>query len=1015
MTSTRNKSKSIIILIVIMLVLTGFRLLWAEYHIPSEKPAVEKGVLDLREYNVKSESPVSFEGGWVFFPGTLAQNPQELPFDAGTHSDNTAKESSEDSSTKFGTYHLKILIDKTIDSEQSFSLSIPSTDTASSLFVNGDLKGYSGHAAKETDQHLGKGNPYTVTFTSEKQKIDIMLQVSNFDTPGGAAVSSPITFGAAEQVTQDRNFEHTLLISLVVILLLHSIYSLLIYLFVSRTKIMLFFAVGFVFPAVDELLTYNSSFMEWLHFNFEWSFKFKEFIYLGAAFFLVQIMRNLLKNAQKYKRFRWFTMLYGFCTLLIFILPLDYLTRVNSLFFILYFVSFIGVVPLALKDYFQYKDESIFIAIVVVSTTSGILWGFIKEVTGINIPFYPFDYLCAFFSFAIFWFKRFYRQNQQVVELVEELEQADKKKDEFLANTSHELRNPLHGVINIAQTILEDNQEPLTNRSKEKLELLVNVGRRMTHTLNDLMDVTRLQEQRIRLYKKNIDLHPVAVGVIDMIRFMTAEKDLRLSINIPETFPMVEADEDRVVQILFNLLHNAVKFTEKGTVIIEAEHHYGKAAISITDTGVGMSEDLQDRIFKAYEQVDANAAENGIGLGLTVCKQLVELHGGDITVSSVVGEGSVVTFTLPLAEDAPNEREDSQEVAVTKEEKIESFHPSLPLIKANVGDQTENKGKILAVEDDPVNLNILEMILAAEYEVTAAKSGQEALEMIDTQDWDLVVTDVIMPRMSGYELTKRIRKQFKISELPILLLTARNQQEDIYTGFDAGANDYIAKPVDAKELKVRVEALVKLKQSIREQLRVEAAWLQAQIQPHFLFNTLNTIVSLSEVDTDRMVTLISEFGNYLQRSFHIHNTESLVSLDVEFKLINSYLYIEKERFGERLQVKWDIEDGLNITVPPLSIQTLIENAVRHGILQRVGGGTVCIKAVEHQNDYEIAVIDDGAGMDNQAAQQMLNIHSNRQSVGIPNTNKRLKELYGKGLDIESMPGKGTTVTFKIPK
>src|SRR5699024_3869871 len=132
-------------------------------------------------------------------------------------------------------------------------------------------------------------------------------------------------------------------------------------------------------------------------------------------------------------------------------------------------------------------------------------------------------------------------------------------------------------------------------------------------------------------------------------------------------------------------------------------------------------------------------------------------------------------------------------------------------------------------------------LLHANYHVFTVTSSERALEYIDTGEWDLVITDVMMPNMSGYELTETLRKQFSISELPILLLTARNQTEDIYTGFLAGANDYVAKPVDRVELQSRVAALTCLKQSVKEQLRIEAAWLQAQIQPHFLFNTINTI------------------------------------------------------------------------------------------------------------------------------------------------------------------------------
>ena len=156
----------------------------------------------------------------------------------------------------------------------------------------------------------------------------------------------------------------------------------------------------------------------------------------------------------------------------------------------------------------------------------------------------------------------------------------------------------------------------------------------------------------------------------------------------------------------------------------------------------------------------------------------------------------------------------------------------------------------MAVDDDPVNLKVLTNILSEDrYEVEIVTSGKEALKQLEQKEWDLIISDVMMPTMSGYELTRSIREKFSISELPILLLTARSNTEDIYTGFLAGANDYVTKPVDAVELNVRVHALTDLQASINERLGMEAAWLQAQIRPHFLLNTLNAIVSLSEIDT----------------------------------------------------------------------------------------------------------------------------------------------------------------------
>lgn len=306
--------------------------------------------------------------------------------------------------------------------------------------------------------------------------------------------------------------------------------------------------------------------------------------------------------------------------------------------------------------------------------------------------------------------------------------------------------------------------------------------------------------------------------------------------------------------------------------------------------------------------------------------------------------------------------------------------------------------------------------MASDYNISTASSGLEALALIDTDKWDLVISDVMMPNMSGYELTKKIREQFTIYELPIILLTARHQSKDIYAGFLAGANDYVSKPMDKLELQARVKALTHLKQSIDKQLQMEAAWLQAQIQPHFLFNTLNTIASLAEVDSTRMADLLTEFGNYLQRSFSVEQTALEVPIHDELELVNSYLFIQKQRFGNRLHIKKHIDDQLNFNVPPLSIQTLVENAIKHGALKRIENGMVFIRIREHNTYYSIEIVDNGKGMnENQMAELFKKKRYQTSGIGIANTERRLKQLYGEGLSITSEPGEGTTITFQIPK
>ena len=328
----------------------------------------------------------------------------------------------------------------------------------------------------------------------------------------------------------------------------------------------------------------------------------------------------------------------------------------------------------------------------------------------------------------------------------------------------------------------------------------------------------------------------------------------------------------------------------------------------------------------------------------------------------------------------------------------------------------EGRATILAVDDDPVNLDVLVSILSTEpYDITTAGSGQEAMELLGTRQWDLLITDVMMPNMSGYELTQKVREQFSMSELPVLLLTARSQPPDIYTGFASGANDYVTKPVDAVELKYRIRALTMLNQSIQERLRMEAAYLQAQIQPHFLFNTLNSLMVLSDIDTEHMRKLGEAFSSYLRISFNYLNTGELVKLSYELELVEAYLFIEKTRFEDRLSVVLNVEPDLPLLLPPLSIQPLIENAVRHGLLSRNVGGTLCLSITRHEGYTRIEVKDNGKGIEPEKVAELLHATpGGKGGIGIVNTNRRLLQRYGQGLSIVSEPGEGTMVSFDIP-
>ncbi|MGC7930349.1 ATP-binding response regulator [Lysinibacillus sp. VIII_CA] len=496
---------------------------------------------------------------------------------------------------------------------------------------------------------------------------------------------------------------------------------------------------------------------------------------------------------------------------------------------------------------------------------------------------------------------------------------------------------------------------------------------------------------------------------------MIEGKPVQFVLKIPEDFQRVLADENRVIQIVFNLVHNAVKFTNEGSITISSYTRNGMANIVITDTGIGVDDETMRRIFERYEQgtISKTMVEGGFGLGLNICKRLIELHGGTLKAQSIVGQGSTFTFTLPLAVES-----NVQEPLEKGRQSVSKIPERITPLQTDLEHEqsTEfNHPRILVVDDEPINLRVVETILANEqYDIVTVTSGIEALVCIQSHEWDLVISDVMMPKMSGYELVRLIRKQFFITDLPVLLQTARSQPQDLENGFLAGANDYVTKPVDALELRSRVAALIKVKRSIQERHRMEAAWLQAQIEPHFLFNTLNAILTLSEMDSERTSRLVEALSDFLRESYNFQNVEALVPLENELTLIQAYLYIQQERFGDRIQVKWDLEASTDVLIPSLTIQPLVENALQHGILKRTEGGTIHIRIYERESQLEITVSDNGVGIDEQRLSQLLQTKQQPSgSIGLMNTHLRLQQHYGQGLHITSKLHEGTAVSFVV--
>ncbi|HEY9837333.1 MAG TPA: CHASE2 domain-containing protein, partial [Vampirovibrionales bacterium] len=397
----------------------------------------------------------------------------------------------------------------------------------------------------------------------------------------------------------------------------------------------------------------------------------------------------------------------------------------------------------------------------------------------------------------------------------QELKRLDGLKDEFLANTSHELRTPLNGIIGIADSLIDGVTGPLSEQTIFNLETITSSGRRLSHLVNDILDFSQLKHKNIELQLKPLDLRAIAQVVLNLSKPLIGDKTLELINAIPPDFSGVNADENRVQQILHNLVGNGIKFTESGFVEVSAKIVQDFVAITVTDTGIGIPPDKISRIFESFEQADGSTAREygGTGLGLAIAKQLIELHQGTIEVESEVSKGSRFTFTLPRTTAPAKPPVVHPETLIrtpTHASQLQSANPPILATEIHIAEGAEFK--ILIVDDEPINLQVLANTLSLQnYAITRAANGPKALEIIENGfKPDLILLDVMMPRMTGYEVCEKIRQQFPAIDLPIVMLTAKNQVSDLVEGFNAGANDYLMKPFNKNELLTRIKTHIRL-------------------------------------------------------------------------------------------------------------------------------------------------------------------------------------------------------------
>ncbi|ANQ27219.1 response regulator [Vibrio natriegens] len=422
----------------------------------------------------------------------------------------------------------------------------------------------------------------------------------------------------------------------------------------------------------------------------------------------------------------------------------------------------------------------------------------------------------------------------------DELQLADKLKDEFLATTSHELRTPLHGMVGIAETLISGANGTIPANQKYQLDIIIKSGQRLANLVDDLLDYHKMRYGSMDIQKSAVNLASSTRLVLELSGHLLGNKTIRIINQVPNDLKAVSADPQRLEQVLYNLIGNAIKYTSEGKIVISAGVVDDLVRVQVVDTGQGIPAEHLEHIFEPLIQAgqDESRYRQGAGLGLSISRQLIELMGGSLYVSSQPMVGTTFSFTLPLA---------SEEEILATQTQVACGHFQVPEINLENTDGLslpENPdGPLLYVADDePVNLRVLESFLRLEgYRVRTVSDGPETLALVEQEKPELLLLDIMMPGMSGYQVCNELRQTFDHAELPIIMLTALSQTEDRVRGFEAGANDYLSKPFNKQELAARIRAHLTaskaemrhienkvLESELRQRAEVEASLLETQ-------------------------------------------------------------------------------------------------------------------------------------------------------------------------------------------
>lgn len=945
MTPNKNKIKLLVLIFSVFIVLISIIVKTTETNSSQKaQPHAVDGILDLTNWDFTKDGNINLNGQWLYYDNNLL-SPKELETNSfkGSVSDIPGIYSKQG----FGTYRLKVLLKNKND---LYSIKIEFVQSAYKLWADDKLIASVGQVGDNRLNMTPQLLPKAGSFFDKEGVVYLTLEVSNYYAKYGMV--DTLVMGSAQTIDKLDAYKLSFDLFLFGCTLIAAIYNLGLYMKRKKDKSTLYFAIVCLIVGVRTLfLGQRFIILVFPNFSYFISGKVMHWTYYLYVPFIVLYISSFYKNIVSSKIIafaKYSAYLYAIAVLISpwkyymdLILPIEAVT-----------VILLSYLILILSKAYIKKGGSSYIVIaalfsLLLTRINDLLYEYSIFITG---SFAPIGTLIFIIASSYTLAERQSLALSHVEDMSDKLNSLNNLKDEFLAVTSHELKTPLNGIIGLSES-LNSGINSLSLEERHSLSLINVSAKRLTNLVDDIMVFSKLKHGDIKLNKRVVNISKVVDMVVRVCEVSIKSKNIKLINLVDDKAPKIIADEGRLQQILYNLIGNAVKFTSRGSVTIEYKQNNNYLEVSISDTGIGIPKERLHSIFDFFEQVDGISEKyGGTGLGLYITKKLVDLHNGYISVESVIKEGSKFIFSMPIASASYSLIVDHNETIVEtakSSEKLETIsndesdntyvQNSFNLEKALIN----KSSKILIVDDEYVNQKVLESYLkSTNIQVLKASSGQDALKAVqENDDLDLVILDMMMPDLLGFEVCSFIRNKYSIFEVPVLIMTADNRVENLVLAFECGANDYLAKPCNKNELLARVRTLLTLKHSVKDALNLTYEISEAREQ----------VKSLNEqnIESTRKVQELMEYDKLKTEFFTNLSHELRTPLNVICSTIQLLGSIDGERTLGEERIKYYLSI---MNQNSLRLLRLVNNLID---ITKIDGGYMTLNLKEDNIIYSV--------------------------------------------------------------